>query len=217
MSLLLAIAVNDSVLVAYDAFVMNNNKQELFKFLDFEKHYFCETREELFTFVGSSFVFERFKKWLKSSSCQEAKTYQSKWQELDASWINEQSVEKMLHQHESNSILLFINKNRLPNIHLIAQGELNHTNTYVAVGSGSVFVKEIIKQDTNIDDLEAVIEKVIKCFRVAAHDLFVSGIPHFIVMKSDAVVEFKQSKAIWEKHQEKYYKSLGRDLKIVLS
>ncbi len=213
MSLLLAIAQNDSVLVAYDAFVMNNSKQELFKFLDFGKHYYCATRKELFTFVGSSYVFEKFKEWLKSDPCQNANTYLSKWQELDTSWIGEQPVEEMLHQHEANSILLFVNQNRLPDIHLIAQGELHHTNTYVAVGSGSAFVQEIIEQNSDPADLEAVIDLVIKCFRVAAHDLFVSGIPYFILVTPDAIVEFEQSKAIYEAHQDRYYKALRKALR----
>ncbi len=213
MSLLLAIAHSDSVLIAYDAFVMNNSKQELFKFLDFNKHYFCQTRKELFTFVGSSFVFERFKEWLKSDPCQDANFYLSKWHELDASWIDELTGEEMLHKHEANSILLFVNQNRLPDIQLIAQGQLHHTNTYIAVGSGSAFVQEIIEQNSDPADLESVIDLAIKCFRTAANDLFVSGIPHFILLKPDAVVEFEQSKAIYEANLDRYYETLKKSLK----
>ncbi len=105
MSLLLTIVHNESVLVAYDAFVMNNSKQELFKFLDFGKHYYCTTRKEFFSFVGSSYVFEKFKEWLKSDPCQDANFYLTKWQELDTARIDEQPVEEMLHQHEANHIL----------------------------------------------------------------------------------------------------------------
>ncbi len=213
MSLLLAVTLDNSVLVAYDTFVMNNSKQELFKFLAFTKHYYCLARKEMFAFVGSFAVFEMFRDWLKTDGCRDINTYLSKWQELDVAWQDKRIVEDLLYQHEAKSTLLYVNQNQLPDIHLIANGKLHSTNTYIAVGSGSAFVQEIIEDVSPEAGLEEMIAVLIKCFRKASHDLFVSGIPHFILIKPDAIVEFQHSSEIYEAHQDRYYKDLGKAVK----
>lgn len=42
MSLLIASCINDSVILAYDAFVINNDTNELIKSLDFQKKHLCK-------------------------------------------------------------------------------------------------------------------------------------------------------------------------------
>lgn len=216
MSLLIASCVNDSVIIAYDAFVLNNDTNELIKRLDFQKTYFCPKRRSVFSFVGSRYVFNCFCEWLAENNCSNNNDYIEKWSELDKSFGNTENQENALYKHKANSILFFVNQNKISEINIISDRKQYSTNSYIAIGSGSQEVEENLKKLSVAKDLKKHLSLIIDCFMVAQINLFVSGIPQLMIIKSDGIKQINDIEEIYLSSQKYFYKSLKKSVYSIL-
>jgi 20S proteasome alpha/beta subunit len=228
MSLVIAAKYTDGIVLAADAFVFDNDRVLTTKKLDFSKIVTLDKKGVVVAGVGSSWVFWQAIQIIDDSvqpiSMLISKLLGPKWKELNKKWqearIKDSDVQDFAEEQNrtlrppSESALIIVRQDNIEEVMILDEnGNLHLTKTFLFTGSGSALLRykiqvgEIIFLPTM--SLEDLMSQIIKAYRLCRADLFCSGIPTFVIITKNDIVDYSNKcLKIHQKYEDTFYKEL---------
>ncbi len=219
MSILLGIRYKTGTIFTADAFVFDNNNDYPLKDWAFNRFYISPDKKLVMMAVGSRAVYFQFTDWHQANyeKAQEIQIISNKWSELQQKWeekrkqlIKDENVKTLRPLSDSLLVIHSVNKPE----HIISvktNGEINYANRYVIAGTGSALVREIINElkAPELLDRKDAVEAIIKSYRIAKHNLYVSGNLSFLSIDGETINDQSENCFYaWKNEEDLYYENL---------